>query len=121
MKRNRQRFYYRLYLGKGNVVNSDGNRTGEKRAVYGDAVQYFANISPATGYALTEQFGNLDNYDKVIVTADMNCPIDEQSILYVDKEPETNLSGDPMPDYIVRRVSKSLNSISIAIRKVSVS
>ena len=62
-----------------------------------------------------------ENYDKVIVTDDMDCPIDENSVLFVDREPETSLDGDLLYDYVVRRVSKSLNYISIAISKVRVS
>ena len=57
-----------------------------------------ANISQATGQSNTEQFGNLENYDKVIVTDDLNCPIDENSVLFIDKEPEYSMDGDPMFD-----------------------
>ena len=63
----------------------------------------------------TEQFGNLENYDKVIVTSDMSCPIDEDTVLWID---ETDTS-QPY-DYIVKRVSRSKNGISIAVAKVEV-
>ena len=86
----------------------------------------------------------MENYDKVIVTDDLDCPIDENSVLFIDKQPEftnvvtyeyvtTTNNGQetsawvvktvavPVHDYIVRRVAKSLNSISIAIRRVEVS
>lgn len=74
-----------------------------------------ANISPATGNAQSEVFGSLTGYDRVIVTDDMTCPIDEQTVLFIDKVPEAQ---NPVHDYVVKRVAKSLNSISIAISKV---
>ena len=124
------------------VIDENGNETGEIIPHYEEAQSYFANISPATGQAQTEQFGNLDNYDKVIVTRDMECPIDEHSVLFIEKEPEYTtvathevvegnalyaddeivevVYSQPKYDYIVKRVARSLNSISIAIRKVDV-
>jgi hypothetical protein len=65
-------------------------------------------------------FGNLESYDKVLVTDDMSCPIDENTVLFVDSKPGYN-QGVPTYDYTVRRVAKSLNSISYAISKVKVS
>lgn len=118
--RNDSPFYYCLYDHKEILTDEYGNETGE-RVIYQEPVLMYANISPATGLAQTEQFGNLENYDKVIVTHDMNCPIDENSVLFIDKSVEHSLDDDPMFDYTVSRVAKSLNSISIAVRKVTVS
>lgn len=119
--RNKQKFYYALYVGSEPITDEYGNETGEPIVEYSEPVEMWANISPATGISQTEQFGNLDSYDKVVVTDDLNCPIDEHSVLFVEKEPEHNLEDGLMYDYIVKRVAKSLNSISIAIRKVDVS
>ena len=140
LKRNMRPFSYCLYKEKHPISDEYGNETGEFVVIYNEAVSMTANISQATGQSNTEQFGNLDNYDKVIVTCDMNCPIEESSVLFIDKEPEygdeiiigyeepQTVLGDPVPitykpplyDYIVKRVAKSINSISIAIRKVEV-
>ena len=119
--RNKKPFYYCNFLRKEAIVDEYGNETSEYRVVYGAAIKAYANISAATGYAQTEQFGNLDSYDKVIVTGDLKCPIDENTVLFIDKAPEWDSDGNPKYDYIVRRVAKSLNSIAIAIRKVTVS
>lgn len=143
LMRNESTFWYCLYDRRINVVNELGKRTGERIAVYKAPVSMRANVSPATGISSTEIFGNLDNYDKVIVTTDLNCPIDENSVLFIDKdvsfteawttdyqESDTVLGDDtatpvkvrvPAYDYVVRRVARSLNSISIAVRKVTVS
>ena len=135
LSRNKTHFYYCLFTGHTEIVDEYGNATGEPIPSYGSPVLTYANISPATGQSNTEQFGNLDNYDKVIVLDDTNCPIDENSVLFIDKEPEyagvttydttttpyteTTVSV-PAYNYIVKRVAKSLNSVSIAVRKVDV-
>ena len=121
LNRNKQTFWYALYEGSEMLTDENDNLTGETNIIYSEPVKMRANISPATGNSQAEQFGALDNYDKVIVTDDLNCPINEQSILFVDCEPEHNTGGALLYDYIVRRVAKSLNSVSIAISKVKVS
>jgi hypothetical protein len=114
MVRNKRSFWYALYQGVADVTDNSGYLTGEKTVTYTTPVEAEANISAATGMAFTDVFGTEADYDKVIVTFDMDCPIDEHSVLYVDVTPAQGVA----PDYIVKRVSKSLNSISIAIAKV---
>lgn len=121
MERNKSTFYYMLYVRTEVIVDDEGYETGEKKVVYDEAVSMRANISPATGQSNVEQFGNLENYDKVIVTDDLTCPIDENSVLFIDKSPDYDEEGNPLYDYTVKRVAKSLNSISIAVSKVKVS
>lgn len=119
LKRNTRKIYYCLYGGNTRLIDGYGNKTPEKIPFYMEPQIMMANVSPATGQSSREQFGNLENYDKVIVTTWMECPIREDTVLFVDKEPEYK-DGRPMYDYIVRRVAKSLNVISIAIGKVEV-
>lgn len=88
---------------------------------YEAPVKMMCSVSPATGYAQVNMFGNLESYDKALITDNTDCPIDENSLLFVDKEPEFGDDGNPLCDYRVRRVAKSLNSISYAISKVTVS
>ena len=144
LKRNQTEFWYCLLIPNTQeaIVDEYGNETGELIPSYKKAISMRANISPATGQNQVEQFGNLDSYDKVIVTCDMKCPIDENSVLFIDKRPEYTevqtheivegqaLYADdeivektyelPKYNYIVKRVAKSLNGISIAVRKVDV-
>lgn len=121
MERNKTPFYYLLYWKKERLTDSEDYETGEEKVYYYPAVYMEANISPASGFAQTEQFGNFINYDKVIVTDDINCPIDENSVLFLDKAPAYDADANPLYDYTVKRVAKSLNSISIAVSKVTVS
>ena len=121
MWRNKRTFWLLPYLGEEDILDDYGNETGEKRIVYDDAVTVKANVSPATGYAQTEQFGNLDNYDKVISPLPADFEITENDVLFVDKEPEYDDEDNPLYDYTIRRIARSLNSTAVAIRKVKVS
>lgn len=114
-------FNYCLLLQREPIMDEWGNETGEAKLVYGEPVSMSANISAASGSAQVEQFGNLPGYDKVIVTDDMGCPIDENTVLFIDKEPAFDEDGNPLYDYIVKRVARSLNSISYAVERVDVS
>lgn len=121
MERNKTSLYYCLYKGEKSVTDDEGNETGEKQTLYSDPFSLAANVSPATGNSSVEQFGNSLQYDKVIVLDDTACPIDEYSVLFIDKVPEFDDEGIPLFDYIVKKVARSLNSVSIAISKVEVS
>jgi hypothetical protein len=121
LERNKKPFYYCLYLREEDMTDSAGDYSGETRIVYAEPVLAKYNISPATGNTSTEQFGNDIQYDKVIVLDDMSCPINENSVLFVDSSPSYDADGNPQYDYIVKKVAPSINSISIAIAKVKVS
>lgn len=114
LKRNETLFYYALYNGKAPITDEYGNRTGEYQPTYSDFVKMKGNISSAKGNSQAEQFGNDIEYDKVIVIDDVNCPIDENSVLCIDIAP--NESG--IYDYVVTRVSKTLNVVAYAVSKV---
>lgn len=117
LARNKRTFYYSLFEGDSDVRDYNGNFLTK----YSEAIPMKANISAAYGSAEVEQFGTNLDYDRVIVTDDMSCPIDEQSILFIDVVPDFDEQGKPLGDYMVMRVAKSLNSISYAISKVDIS
>lgn len=116
LQRNLSQFAYALYLGKQPIADENGFETGEYEIAYSDPVTVKANISPARGEASTRQFGDSENYDKVIVTDNVALPIDINSVLWVD-----SLDISKPHDYIVRKVAESQNSVSYAIQKVDVS
>ena len=116
LKRNKKVFYYAPFLRR----ETPGKGFGAK-LIYGDAVAMFNNISPATGYTNAEQFGNSIDYDRVVVIDDPDCPIKENDILFIDVEPTKNDDSDYIYDYIVKKVARSLNSVSIAVSRVVVS
>lgn len=121
LDRNCRTFYYALYTGMTDVVDSSNYKTGEKTKTYGTQTAMKANISPARGATDLEIFGEDLNYTRTICTDDVNCPITEESILWIDTAPCDHL-GVPYPhNYVVTQIAKSINNIMYAIRKVDVS
>lgn len=121
MKRNLTSVHYCLHKERIALKDKDGYETGEYGVGYDNPVKMQCSVSPATGYAQAQTFGNFESYDKVLITDDMSCPIDENTVLFIDKKPEFDSEGVPLFDYTVRRVAKSLNCIAYAVRKVTVS
>lgn len=131
MARNKSRFFYALYKDKVQKTDEYGNSTGEYEVIRENPVEFYANISAAKGETSTRQFGESEAYDKVIVMDNDAPPIDEYTVLWVDKTPQVDETGALATnendevitphDYIVKKVAKSLNSVSIAISKVTVS
>jgi hypothetical protein len=105
-----------LYEGKEPLTDDYGNPTGEYEVLYSEPVPLKINVSAARGEYSTRQFGEMENYEKILVTDDTNLPISETSILWID-----SLDTTKPHDYIVKKVAKSLNSVSYAVSKVSVS
>ena len=120
--RNKRTFYYGSYIGETEIVDEYGNITGQYSVNYGNPVKTLGNVSAAQGEMQNRQFGESESYDKVIVLDERDVPIDEHSILWVDTLPHLNADGstDTPYDYIVKRVARGLNGVSIAISKVDV-
>ena len=148
--RNKRRFWYALYVGTVEDYDDYGNQTGT-HAQYSQPIEAWGNISPARGTAVEAQFGVDDRYDKVLLVDDEDTPIDETTVLWVDKSPYelpvgtqsnnglitdvfrhivVNLGpSQDVPyyspwDYVVRRVGRGLPGFGaavIAISKVDVS
>lgn len=131
MNRNKVKFYYALYENREPIMNQYGKPSGQHKVIYGNPIEEYANISAAKGETQTRQFGENESYDKVIVMDLGTLSIDEYSILWVDTEPQLNEDGSlavndkgeviTPHDYVVKKVAKSLNNVSIAISKVTVS
>lgn len=120
LERNKQIFYYALWRGKEEIIDDMGRHTGEKRTLYSEWMPIKSNISPAKGESEAELFGNDVQYDRVFVVDDINCPIDENTVLAIDIAPNERETTDvkPIYDYVVTRKAKSLNFVSYAVAKV---
>ena len=119
--RNKRTFWYLPYITEEPVYDEWMNFTSDTRIVYGEPVEVKANISPASGVAQTEMFGNLENYDKVILPLPIDFPLTENDVLFIDKPPEYDEDENPKFDYKVRRIARSLNYTAVAVTKVNVS
>lgn len=118
--RNKRTIAYALYVGITDITDSEGYYTGEKAVTYADADYMSAYVSAESGTAEAEVFGTDLKYDRVIISDDLNCPVDENTILCVDKTPLIVDGKLTNHDYIVTKVAKGLDHISFAITKVDV-
>ena len=120
-------------------------------ATYSQPMVYKISLSANKGEASAQAFGADLRYDREMVTYDMSCPIDEYSRLWIDEAPTEKPTQPPVwtegdtiyintigiaiksepngveisevkpHNYEVAAVSRSLNCIRYAIRRVNLS
>lgn len=113
LKRNQQTIWYSLLnisTGEDEWGNTEDIKT------YGEPDSMDISVSANKGEASGQAFGMDLDYDREMSTHDMSCPIDEYTHLWIDGRDTTETHN-----YIVKAVSKSLNCIRYAIKKVNVS
>lgn len=112
---NTQPVFYKLYEGQEDIFDEYGNITGSVLPIYGELKSAMLCVSPNKGSSEVEQFGSNEDYDRTMTTADQNCPINEDSVLWIDTD------TDGPWNYIVKAVSRWKNSAQYAIKKVTIS
>lgn len=119
LERNKSPFYYALFKEYESITDEEGNETGEKKIIYHEPILAKGNIS-FDGEAHAERFGTSLQFDGVIALDDVNCTIDENTVLFINVEPKKGEDGEWLFDCIVSKVVPSLNSLLIAFRSVEV-
>lgn len=112
---NKKTFYYRPYLQKTEIVDSEGYPTGNHKIEYGDIHQSRGSISPNKGTSSVEMFGSDLSYTKTIIVDDIGIDMDENSIVWIKNDP----FSQPY-DYVVVARAEGLYNVSFAVRKVDV-
>ena len=122
MTRNRRVFYYASLDGVSMGTDKDGNYT-EAKHTYTDPVKAYGVFSTASGFATMQIFGMDEHYDKTVMLNQDETFLKVGSVLWVDTMPTLDAQGKTTTpyDYIVVRVSNSLNFNVAGIRKVTVS
>lgn len=128
---NKRTLFYSLYLTKIPVIDEYGNESGETEAIYSDPIELQANISGSRGETQSNLFGESLIYDKTILVDKGACLIDEYSRLWIDTLPLLDENGKlavdadgkiiTPHDYIVKKKGESLNTVLLAVSRVSVS
>ena len=111
--KNKSTIYYAL---RNIGADKDGWGNTKDVTTYGEPTELKISVSANKGEASAQAFGADLRYDREMVTHDMSCPIDEYSRLWLDGRKTTETHN-----YEVAAVSKSLNCIRYAIRRVNVS
>lgn len=116
LRRNQIKVYYSNYEKSTELIDEYGNSTGQYEITYSEPEMIMISVSASKGSIDNQPFGNLLDYDRVLITSNMNCNIDENTVLWIDK-----LDTEKPHDYIVKKVARSINQIQIAVKKVTVS
>lgn len=116
LRRNQIKVYYSNYEKSTELIDEYGNSTGQYEITYSKPEMIIISVSASKGSVDNQPFGNLLDYDRVLITSNMNCNIDENTVLWID-----NLDTEKPHDYIVKKVARSINQIQIAVKKVTVS
>jgi len=121
LKRNQQTFYYAQFTGMEEITEPNSTvKTGERKKTYSTPVAMKANISPARGYADLKIFGKGLDYSKTICTCEMDCPITEESVLWIEKSPFGENNTTTSYNYIITQIARGLDNILYAVRKVDI-
>ena len=108
LERNKTNFEYLPRYGLESDLNDDGEHTGEFRPEYGDPIRYRGNISVPSGQTQNTFYGEDIRYTHTLVMDNPDTEISEYGkILWKGEE------------YEVVAVRPSLNSVSIALRRMT--
>ena len=130
MEINKTRIWYsNLIHGESEpVLDEHGLMTGDFVQRYTTPVPLRAALSEsiglnnlsAQGIAELDPYGITTNYTHRMVVEDMNCPLDEESIVWHDRDPGDNPYDVPY-NFRVIRASKTLNYKMYYLRQVNTS
>lgn len=115
LQRNTVPVYFKKFTGNREILDEWGNPTGSFTPEYGALELTQLCVSPNRGSAEEDAFGSLADYDRVMSTSDPNCPINENSILWLD-----GADTGEEHNYVVLRVAPWKNSTTYAVKRVTI-
>lgn len=114
LNRNKRLIYYANRISEVANIDEYGNETSETTPVYSEAKPLYCNVSAASGEDAVQAFGSFTGYVRTMSVADVNCPIDENTVVWFGAAP-------PGPhNYIVVRKADSKNGLLYALQEVTV-
>lgn len=116
VQRNKREISYALYSGVQDVVDSEGNYTGEQEVSYATPVTTRMNVSGGRGRAEIELFGVENPFTHTVVTDDLTTQFGTDTIWWFEANPAT----DPH-NFRCTGVSRTPNQVVIALAEVEVS
>lgn len=118
---NKQTIYYATYSGSTTAYDADYNVSGENVThLQPTAIDMHVSFSKGSidssrGRAHLNEYGIDTAYVVTLVTDDMNCPIDETSVLWINRDPTEAYN------FVVVRRIPSLSNIAYVCKQVDVS
>lgn len=114
LNRNKRQIYYALRTGETVNIDEYGNETGESTPTYGEPVSLLCSVSAAQGEDAVQAFGSFTGYSRTMYVADVNCPINEDSIVWF------GVPATEPHNYIVVLKADSKNGVLYALQEVAV-
>ena len=94
------------------LYDDDGNLTGEEVPPMQSGTLCYGNVTSEFGEQDARMYGIDQKYGRYLLLSKLPEGMTEQSGVWVD-----DLDAD-WPDYIVRRISRSLNGVQVTLTKV---
>ena len=115
LKRNKRPVAYAFYAGQSEVVDADGNYTGELEVNYTEPIKTLMNVSGGRGQADIALFGLTQSFSRTATTEDLDTKWSTDMVFWVETDPDT----EPF-DYRVAAVSRTINQVVLALAEVEV-
>lgn len=116
VNRNRRPVAYAFYEGTTEIIDDNGLHTGEYAVHYTDPVRALMNVSGGRGQANVRLFGIGSEFDRTIVTDDLETPFSTDTVFWVETDPD----NAPF-DYRVVSVARTINQVVLGLAEVEVS
>ena len=120
LKKNKSTLYYALYNEKKEIVDENGDFTGEYIVGYSAPEFFNANLSAGKGSAQADIFGVNVDFTRTISTTELSLPITETSLVWYETEPKLLKDGTADPDSADYKVAAppaaGLNELVIALK-----
>ena len=113
LKRNKRPVAYAFYQGMTDLVDADGNYTGETAITYSTPVKTLMNVSGGRGQADIALFGLASNFSVTVVTEDLDTDFNTQTVFWIYADPDTQ-----QHDYRVIAVARTINQVVLALEEV---
>ena len=116
-QRDKRTIWYALYEGLVDVVDDDGNLTGEKSVSYSEPVKTRMNVSGGRGQAAIEEFGVENPFTRTAVTDDLVTPFETDTIFWFGIDPVKD-GIKTTHNYRCTGVARTVNGVTIALKEV---
>ena len=119
-QRDKRTIWYALYEGVSEVVDDDGNYTGEYTVSYSTPTKTRMNISGGRGQAAIEAFGIDNPFTMSAVTDDLTTPFNTDTIFWFGVTPGATYDA-VAHNYKCTGIARTINGLTIALKELDVS
>lgn len=116
LARDKSTVWASLYEESVEVLDEDGKRTGYHETVRSDPFEIDASVSAARGSVYEDGFGQSVNYDRSVLIEDVDTPVSESTVFWIDADPATDEW-----DYKVSAIARTPNVVKVAVKRREVS